>query len=222
MFKGSIVSEDGTATIIVFTLFDDAEIQSLANAVKEKTTALNYLNVFIMRITHDDHLHSPSDPRLILKGCCRSPSCWSRLSFFSGFRSFREWFCLCSQRNRYHLVIGIMSLIGSEMSMVSNNIPIVLLAVWYCLCHTCAKPGWPGEGNLNQRIITALTYVMILLSGCIDHHCRFCLFHFSFLPYHDPWFWNVYQHLERFSPLSLSLFFCSGSEFLPFLEKTKI
>jgi hypothetical protein len=29
MFRGSIVSEDGTATIIVFSLFDEANIQAL-------------------------------------------------------------------------------------------------------------------------------------------------------------------------------------------------
>ncbi len=41
MYKGAIVSEDGTATIVIFTLYDDADIQKVAKAVKEKTESLN-------------------------------------------------------------------------------------------------------------------------------------------------------------------------------------
>jgi len=37
MYKGVIVSEDGTATIVIFSLSDDADIQKLANEVKQKT-----------------------------------------------------------------------------------------------------------------------------------------------------------------------------------------
>ena len=40
MYKGAIVSEDGTSAIIIFSLYDDADIQSMAKAVKEKTEAL--------------------------------------------------------------------------------------------------------------------------------------------------------------------------------------
>ena len=40
MYKGSIVSEDGTATLVLFTLLDDADKQEVAKEVKEKIEAL--------------------------------------------------------------------------------------------------------------------------------------------------------------------------------------
>ncbi|MCH9006928.1 MMPL family transporter, partial [candidate division KSB1 bacterium] len=42
LFKGTIVSEDGMATIIIFTLYDDADIQVVARDVREKTLAFNF------------------------------------------------------------------------------------------------------------------------------------------------------------------------------------
>jgi len=36
LYKGAIVSEDGTAAIVLFSIYDDADIQIIANAVKEK------------------------------------------------------------------------------------------------------------------------------------------------------------------------------------------
>lgn len=41
MYRGSIVSEDGTATLIVFSLAEDAEVELVANAVIEKTESMN-------------------------------------------------------------------------------------------------------------------------------------------------------------------------------------
>ena len=41
MYKGAIVSEDGTATVIMFTLLPDADKQAVAKEIKEKTEALN-------------------------------------------------------------------------------------------------------------------------------------------------------------------------------------
>ena len=35
-FKGTIVSDDGTTTIVIFSLDDDADIQSLAKTVQAK------------------------------------------------------------------------------------------------------------------------------------------------------------------------------------------
>ena len=40
MYRGTIVSEDGTATVIIFTLADEADIQTVAKAVEEKTEGM--------------------------------------------------------------------------------------------------------------------------------------------------------------------------------------
>ncbi|RLD76573.1 MAG: hypothetical protein DRJ15_15080, partial [Bacteroidetes bacterium] len=41
MYKGSIVSEDGTATLIVFSLSEDADVKDVATAVMDQTEAMN-------------------------------------------------------------------------------------------------------------------------------------------------------------------------------------
>ena len=41
MYRGSVVSEDGTATLIVFTLFEDADVGLVAKAVIDKTSSLD-------------------------------------------------------------------------------------------------------------------------------------------------------------------------------------
>ena len=41
MYKGAIVSDDGTATLIMFTILNDADKQSVAKNVKEKIEALD-------------------------------------------------------------------------------------------------------------------------------------------------------------------------------------
>ena len=62
-YKGTIVSEDGTTAIIIFSLYDDADIHLLANTVKKKTEALNlpekvYYAGSPMMITSISHLIS--------------------------------------------------------------------------------------------------------------------------------------------------------------------
>ena len=62
MYKGAIVSEDGTSAIIIFSLYDDADIQSMAKAVKEKTESLQTAGTYLLcRITNDDYIYLPSD-----------------------------------------------------------------------------------------------------------------------------------------------------------------
>jgi len=41
MYKGNIISEDGTSTLVMFTLLDDADKQAVAKEIKEKSTKLN-------------------------------------------------------------------------------------------------------------------------------------------------------------------------------------
>ncbi len=40
MYRGSVVSEDGTSTLIIFTLFDDADVRTVAQTVMDKTESL--------------------------------------------------------------------------------------------------------------------------------------------------------------------------------------
>jgi len=130
LLKGSIVSEDGTATLVIFTLYDDADIQTIAVAVKEKSEAIEFSGQIYyagspMLITSISTLIS-ADMALLFPIALLVIA----VVLFISFRTFKGVFmpllvCIIA----VVWVIGIMGLGGFEMSMVSNNIPIVLLAV---------------------------------------------------------------------------------------------
>jgi predicted RND superfamily exporter protein len=163
MFKGNIVSADGTATIIIFSLYDDADIQSMAVAVKEKTEALQlperiYYAGSPMMITAIAHLISADLTRLL-------PIAFVLIALvlFLGFRTLRGVLVpLLVAMIAIIWVIGIMALTGSEMSMVSNNIPIVLLAVGTAYSiHVLNRIEKVREHNLTKAITIALTSVFV-------------------------------------------------------------
>ena len=208
MYKGAIVSEDGTATIIIFSLFDDADIQSLANAVKEKTEALHlpehiYYAGSPMMITSISHLISADLTRLL-------PIAFLLIAFvlFLGFRTVRGVMLpLLTAIIAIIWVIGIMALRGSEMTMVSNNIPIVLLAVGTAYAiHVLNRIDQVKE-KLNKAIIIALTSVTIpVILAALTTVTGFVSFIFgSYLTMIMDF--GMYSALGTFIALVLSLFF---------------
>jgi len=130
MYRGAIVSEDGTATIIIFSLQDDADIQSVANDVTRKAESLNLPEKLFyagspMMVTSIASLIASDLIRLI-------PIAFILIAFvlFAGFHSLRGVVLpLLTSGIAIIWVIGIMALGGFAMSMVTNNIPIILLAV---------------------------------------------------------------------------------------------
>ena len=161
-YKGTIVSEDGTTAIIIFSLYDDADIHLLANTVKKKTEALNlpekvYYAGSPMMITSISHLISSDLIKLL-------PVAFLLITIvlYLGFRSVRGVVVpLLTATISIVWVIGIMSLARSEMSMVTNNIPIVLLAIGSAYAiHVLNRIDQVKE-ELNRAILTALTYVFI-------------------------------------------------------------
>jgi hypothetical protein len=162
MYRGSIISEDGKATIILFSLYDDADIQTSANSVKEKIESMQLPEKIHyagspMLITAISHLIAADLTRLL-------PFAFLLIALvlFLGFRTVRGVLLpLLTATLAIIWVIGIMSLTGGEMSMVSNNIPIVLLAVGTAYAIHVLNRIDQVKDNLQQAIITALSYVMI-------------------------------------------------------------
>lgn len=163
MYKGAIVSEDGTATIVIFTLYDDADIQKVAQAVKEKTEAMHlpekiYYAGSPMMITSIARLIS-TDLMLLFPIALLVIAIVLLVSFKS-FRGVLLPLLVCIISIVW--VIGIMALGGYEMSMVSNNIPIVLLAVGSAYAiHVLNRIAQVNEINQKQAIITALSSVAV-------------------------------------------------------------
>jgi predicted RND superfamily exporter protein len=161
-YKGTIVSEDGSSTVIVFSMDEEADMQVLANLVKSKTDGLRlpekiYYAGSPMLITSISQLISTDLSRLL-------PIAFILISLvlYLGFRSFRGVVLpLLTAVLSIVWVIGIMALAGAEMSMVSNNIPIVLLAVGTAYAIHVLNRIDQVMGDLNQAIVIALTYVTI-------------------------------------------------------------
>ena len=208
MYKGAIVSEDGTSAIIIFSLYDDADIQSMAKAVKEKTEALHlpehiYYAGSPMMITSIAHLISADLTRLL-------PIAFVLIAFvlFLGFRNLRGVLVpLLIALISIIWVIGIMALTGSEMSMVSNNIPIVLLAVGTAYSIHVLNRIDSVKDNLNKSITIALTSVFIpVILAALTTITGFVSFIFgSYLTMIRDF--GMYTALGTFIALVLSLFF---------------
>jgi len=208
MYRGVIVSEDGTTTIIIFSLFDDADIQELANTVKQKIELLHLPEHISyagspMMITSIAHLISADLTRLL-------PIAFVLIAFvlFLGFRTFRGTFLpLLTAVISIIWVIGIMALMGAEMSMVSNNIPIVLLAVGTAYAIHVINRIDQVKDNLNQAIIVALTSVMIpVILAALTTIAGFMSFIFgSYLTMIRDF--GLYTATRTFFALVLSLFF---------------
>jgi hypothetical protein len=130
MYRGAIVSADGSATIVIFTLLDSAVVETISRAVIEKTKAMNlpetlYYAGSPMMVTAISDLISADLYKLI-------PISFLviALVLFLGFRTKRGVVLpILTAGIATIWTIGAMALFGYEMTMISNNIPILLLAV---------------------------------------------------------------------------------------------
>jgi len=130
MYKGSIVSDDGTATLIMFTLLDDVDKQAVAKEVKDKVIALNlpeklYFGGLPMMMNDIADLIMADLIWLL-------PIVFILIAFILllSFRSARGVIMpLLTAIIAIVWTLGIMVLLGFELTMISNNIPIILLAV---------------------------------------------------------------------------------------------
>jgi predicted RND superfamily exporter protein len=207
-YRGTIVSADGTSTIILFSIDEGVNMQSAASLVKDKVEKLNlpekiYFAGSPMLITSISHLIASDLTRLL-------PIAFLLIVIilYLGFRSFRGVVLpLLTAVLAIVWVIGIMSLAGSEMTMVSNNIPIVLLAIGTAYAIHVINRIDQVKGNLNQAVITALSYVTIpVILAALTTIGGFCSFIFgSYLNMIRDF--GLYTAIGTFISLILSLFF---------------
>ena len=163
MYKGSIVSEDGTATVVIFSLLDGAEVEAVARAVKRKVNAMDLPeNVYFagspMIVTAVSDLIS-ADLYLLI------PIAFAviALTLFLGFRTKRGVIMpLMTAAIAIVWTMGTMSLLGFQLTMVSNNIPIILLAVGSAYTiHVVNRIAQVKEKDKEKILVTALTYIFI-------------------------------------------------------------
>lgn len=208
-YTGTLVSADGTASIVIFSISDDADIQKMPLLVEEKINSLQlperiYFAGSPMLVTSIANLIA-ADLKLLF------PIALLVIAIVL-FVSFKSWrgvvlpllVCIIA----IDWVIGIMALLGFNMSMVSNNIPIVLLAVGSAYSiHVLHWIGHVKAENQRKAVAIALSSVAIpVILAALTTMAGFLSFIFgSYLKMIRDF--GLFTALGTFFSLLLSLFF---------------
>ena len=163
MYRGSIVSEDSTATLITFTMVDTADKQEVAREIKTSVKEMNlpdklYFGGVPMMMNDVSDLILSDIIRLI-------PVVFLVIAFvlFFSFRSARGVVMpLLSSGIAIIWTVGIMSFAGYEMTMISNNIPIILFAVGSAYTiHVLNRINQCLEKDRRKALVKAVAYIIV-------------------------------------------------------------
>jgi hydrophobe/amphiphile efflux-3 (HAE3) family protein len=163
MYKGSIVSEDGTATLIMFTILDGADVQAVAKDVKTKIDGIGLQETLyyggLPMMMNDISKLIMADLIWLL------PIVFILIAFILllSFRSARGVIMpLLTAVIAVVWTLGIMVLLGFELTMISNNIPIILLAVGSAYTiHVLNRINQTYDEDRKKAVIKALTYIIV-------------------------------------------------------------
>ncbi|TDO01431.1 hypothetical protein DET65_3539 [Sunxiuqinia elliptica] len=163
MYKGVIVSDDGTATAIIFTLLPDADKQAVAKEIKRKVENLNL----------PETLYFGGLPLMMndINDLIISDIIWLipfvflviAIILLISFQSFRGVLLpLLTAGISVVWTLGIMSVAGYELTIISNIIPVVLLAVGSAYTiHVLNSINHMAIQDKKQALIKAMAYITI-------------------------------------------------------------
>lgn len=165
MYRGSIVSEDGSATLIIFSLTEDADVEQVANTAMDKSLALGlpetlYFAGSPMMVTAISKLISNDLGTLL-------PVAFILIAiilalFFKTVRGVA--LPLVTVAIAITWTLGLMALFGYEMSMISNNMPIILLAVGSAYTiHVLNRINQMKDTDRRKVLLRAMIYIFIPL-----------------------------------------------------------
>jgi hypothetical protein len=163
MYKGAIVSEDETSSLVVFTLDNKADINIISREVLDKSSSLNlpeklYYIGSPMLITYIAELMKKDLMTLL-------PVAFLLIALilFISFRSFDGVLLpIVSAIIAIIWTLGAMSLTGYSMSMISNNLPIILLAIGSAYTiHVINRVNAMRSTGEKNVIVSALNDVMV-------------------------------------------------------------
>lgn len=162
-YRGNIVSADGSAALVMFTVLDDYDIKEVGRKVINKSESIGlpeklYFAGLPMMVTAIAELVSSDLIKLI-------PIAFILITLvlLLNFGTFRGVFLpLLASAIAITWTLGFMALFGFEMTMVTNNIPIILLAVGSAYTiHVINKVNQLRERYYHRAIIVAVAYIFI-------------------------------------------------------------
>lgn len=165
-YTGNMISEDGTSAVIIFSLSKDSDTKLLARTIKEKVSHLNipekvYYSGSPMLVTHISEVMMRDLKKLI-------PIAFGLIIviLFIGFRSaIGVIFPLLTTTMAILWTIGIMALGGFQMSMISSDIPVILLAVCTAYTiHVVNKIKQEREKDWQRATLKGLRYIILPVS----------------------------------------------------------
>lgn len=163
MYKGSIISADGTASIITFTFQTDVNQQEVSEQIKSKINALNLpekLNYGGMPMMMDDISNLIISDMMFL-----IPVIAIILLIILGF-SFRSLrgiiYPLITVAIASVWAIGLMSFLNFEITLVTGIIPVVLFAVGSAyVIHVVNHVNEIKEDDPKKVVIISLSYIIV-------------------------------------------------------------
>jgi hydrophobe/amphiphile efflux-3 (HAE3) family protein len=163
MYRGSIVSEDGTATAVLFTLLPGVDRQKIATDIKTTIEALTLTETVyygglpfmlndITELLLTDMLWLIPIVFVII----------ASILFFS-FRSFRGMLLpLLTAGITVIWTLGIMALVGYEITIITNIMPIVLLSLGSAYTiHMLNSINLYKNSDRKQALLKAMVYTTI-------------------------------------------------------------
>lgn len=162
-YKGAIVSEDGTATLVLFTMEDNADKQLIAKGIRHKIEKLNL----------PETLYFGGLPMMMndVSDLILADIIWLvpivfviiALILLISFRSLHGIILpLLTAGLSVIWTLGIMVVTGYELTIISNVIPVVLLAVGSAYAiHVINSINVNNLENRRQALIVALTYIIV-------------------------------------------------------------
>jgi len=169
MYKGSLISADGSSTLVMFTLLENADKEAVAKVVKEKITNLNLpekISFGGMPMMMDDI----SSLMLIdLRDLIPIAFLIILIILLISFRSARGVILpLLTASISIIWTLGLMQLLGYQLNLVSTNMPVILLAVGSAYTiHVINRINECKEKDRKKALIIAVAYITVpvLLSG---------------------------------------------------------
>lgn len=165
-YTGTMISKDGTAAVVIFSMSEDSDTKTMARLIKQKIGVMKlpekvFFSGSPMLVTHISDVMISDLKKLI-------PIAFGLIIIILlfGFRSARGViFPMLTTTMAILWTIGIMALGGYEMSMISSDIPVILLAVCTAYTiHVINKINQEREKDWKRATLKGLQYIILPVS----------------------------------------------------------